>query len=135
MRKHFACVCSTAAVLIGFASLLGCGDSNGGVTVSGKITYDGNPVTSGLINFQPQGGRPLGGAIRADGTYSAEIPPGDYAVRIDAPAPLPQGFKEGDPVPDLPPLVPEKFANYDSSGLTATVKPDARNQTIDFNLP
>lgn len=116
------------------ATTVGCGDDVDTTTVQGAISFNGAPVTSGVINFQAQGGRPLGGAINADGTYSCDLPPGEYQVRIDAPAPLPEGLKEGDPLPNLPRLVPEKYAHFNSSGLTATVTNEAP-QTIDFNLP
>jgi hypothetical protein len=121
-------------LLAGLAALVGgCGGNGPTTEVSGKVTYEGKSVTSGLINFMPDQGRPLGGGIQPDGTYSFEAPPGNYQVRIDAPAPLPEGYKEGDPLPNAPRLVPEKFANYGSSGLTATVT-DEGGQTIDFNL-
>src|SRR4051794_32099560 len=76
----------------------GCGGDSKTV-VQGKVTYNGNPVTTGLINFQPDKGRPFGGAIQSDGTYTYELPPGNYKVRIDAPAANGGGVKEGDPVP------------------------------------
>jgi len=114
--------------------LSGCSSGNT-TTVTGKITYKGAPVPDGIINFMPSGGRPIGGPIQSDGTYSYELPPGDYQVRIDAPAPLPSGFKEGDPLPPASArLVPEQYASYNSSGLTATVD-DSGSQTIDFTLP
>jgi hypothetical protein len=117
------------------ASFIGCGPGAATKNVAGTITYQNKPVTSGLINFMPEKGRPLGGGIESDGTYSVKLPPGKYQVRIDAPAPLPEGFKEGMPMPKLgPPLVPEKYANFASSGLTATVS-DAGSQQIDFKLP
>jgi hypothetical protein len=115
--------------------LAGCSGGGDTTSVEGKVTYNGQPVTTGLINFMPKnGGRPLGGGINADGTYSFDLPPGEYQVRIDAPAPLPEGYKEGDPMPNLPPLVPEMYANYNTSGLTATVTGEGA-QTIDFDLP
>lgn len=117
------------------ATVVGCNHGGATKTVTGAITYQGKPVTSGLINFMPEKGQPLGGGIASDGTYSTSLPPGKYQVRIDAPAPLPEGFKEGMPMPKLgPPLVPEKYANFASSGLTATVSDESR-QTIDFKLP
>lgn len=117
------------AALIG-----GCGGGEPTTDISGKVTYNGQPVTSGLINFMPEKGRPLGGGLQSDGTYAFEAPPGNYQVRVDAPAPLPEGYKEGDPMPNLPRLVPEKYANYGTSGLTATVD-ESGSQTIDFTLP
>jgi hypothetical protein len=116
-------------------AFVGCGGDDDLKAVSGTVTYQGKPVQDGLINFVAQGSRPFGGSIEADGTYSVELPPGDYQVRVDTPPQFPPGFKEGDPLPKLPPRqVPEKFANFSSSGLTATVKADESTQTLDFKL-
>lgn len=114
----------------------GCdGSSGGGATVSGKITFEGKPVTSGLINFMPPKGRPLGGGIQPDGTYHFQLPAGHYQVRIDTPPAMPKGWKEGDPPPKLAKRkVPLKYGGYQSSGLSADVNDQKKSQTIDFEL-
>lgn len=116
---------------------IGCGSSGSTTTVAGKITHDGQPVTTGLINFMVEGGRPLGGGIGPDGGFSFDLPPGDYKVRIDSPPPLAPGSVEGQPAaPAGKPLVgqvPPKFANYETSGLTLTVGADSPQQQ-DFAL-
>src|SRR5262245_29496822 len=89
-------------ICLSFVGLAGCGKSGNTTTVSGNISYNGKSVPGGLINFLAQGARPQGGAINPDGTYSFELPPGDYQVRIDTPPPLPAGWKEGDPASKLP---------------------------------
>lgn len=127
-----------AAVLGVVAScglLAGCNGGEAEATVRGKVTFQDKTVDSGLINFLAPGGRPLGGGLQSDGTYELQAPPGEYRVRIDAPPPVPESWKEGDPPPKLGPrLVPEKFASYETSGLTATVTGEGE-QTIDFPLP
>ena len=116
-------------------SLAGCGGGQNGTVVQGKVTYDGKPVTGGLINFYATGARPLGGPLESDGSFEFELPPGEYKVRVDAPASLPEGWREGDPLPKLGPRgAPEKYADYNTSGLTATVTAENSEQTIDFNL-
>ena len=123
-----------AALAIVVLAFTGCGGGPNTTTVSGKVTVNGAPVSRGVINFQASGSRPLGSGISADGTYSVELPPGDYQVRIDAPPEVPAGYKEGDPLPRLGPrLVPEKYAGFSSSGLTATVGNEG-SQSIDFEL-
>jgi hypothetical protein len=114
----------------------GCGPGGSDVTtVRGKITVNGAAVSGGLINFLAAGARPAGGGINADGTYEFDLPPGEYQVRIDTPPALPAGYKEGDPLPVLPPRqVPEKYASFATSGLTAKVAAQGE-QTIDFSLP
>ena len=121
-------------LLVGVSALAGCSAGSDATAVSGKITVNGTPLSRGVINFQLAGRRPLGGGIGSDGSYSVELPPGEYQVRIDAPPELPPGYKEGDPLPKLGPRhVPEKYASFNSSGLTATVT-DERSQTINFDL-
>jgi hypothetical protein len=117
------------------ASVVGCNGGAATKSVTGTITYQNKPVASGIINFLAAKSRPLGGAIESDGTYSVKLPPGQYQVRVDAPAPLPAGFKEGMPMPTTSRLVPEKYANFTSSGLTATISDASGSQQVDFKLP
>ncbi len=65
--------CSTLAL-----GLVGCGGGGGEMTVapaSGKMTFNGGPVTGGSITLAPVGGgkgpagKPASGAIQNDGTF------------------------------------------------------------------
>jgi hypothetical protein len=136
-RQQRNCFHAVLALLgLSVVSLVGCGDGNNTTTVSGTISFNGKPITSGVINFLAQGARPQGGGINADGSYSFELPPGEYQVRIDTPQPLPEGWKEGQPLPKLPPRqVPEKYASFNSSGLKANITGNEDPQTVDFKLP
>ncbi len=132
-------VAKSSPLVVVMACLLlpvsGCGNGSGTATVSGKITYQGKPVTNGLINFMPSTGRPLGGGIRPDGTYEFRLPPGEYKVRIDTPPALPQGWKEGDPPPKMGPRqVPYQYGHFQTSGLTASVGPQDDILSINFEL-
>lgn len=127
VRSALAAFCGVAAL-----SLAGCG-GEARTAVEGKITYKGQPVTSGLINFQLNRGEVFGGSIESDGTYHFEMPPGEYQVRIDAPAPM-AAYIEGQPEPKPGPrLAPAKYANYATSDLKTTVGSDSP-QTVDFPL-
>lgn len=59
------------------------------VTVEGKITVDGRPLSPGWVTFLPiEGtvGRPAIGRVRADGSYVARgVPVGRLQVRVQAP--------------------------------------------------
>jgi hypothetical protein len=121
-------------VLIGGAQL-GCGGGAGNsTTVRGTISYNGKPVTFGAINFFRAGTRPLGGAINSDGSYECQLPLGEYQVRVDTPPPLPPNYKEGDPIPQTPRPVPEKYASFATSELKATITAESPQQ-LDFVLP
>jgi hypothetical protein len=66
---------------------LGCsGSKTAQAGVHGKITYNGKPVTGGIIAFIPEGsGGNYAGQINPDGTYQIdEVPNGTCSVTIDA---------------------------------------------------
>ncbi len=73
---------------LGLLSLVGC--SNNGqmptAPVSGRVTYDGQPVTGGQLMFDPKGegdapGKPGAAEIREDGTFTVSTyADGDGAV-------------------------------------------------------
>ncbi|WP_166827117.1 hypothetical protein [Thalassoroseus pseudoceratinae] len=107
-------------------------------TVSGTITYDGKPVTTGTVMFTPVGGGPPAtGQIQQDGTYNLKTyEEGDGAVlgehkvtivALDMGSGLPE---EAASEPRA--LIPDKYGRDTTSGLTATVT-DGEN-TIDFPL-
>lgn len=85
------------------AVCLGCGGS-GGVPVRGEVTYDGQPVDSGSITFQPAdgAGRSTGATIE-NGRYAitgeASPLPGKYTVNIRAALKTGKQVKAGPPFP------------------------------------
>jgi hypothetical protein len=78
MRSLMACL----AILVG---LVGCGRSDGLLTIRGTVTFDGQPVEEGSISLMPVDGRGVtGGGLISKGSYSAETSPGEMAVQIYA---------------------------------------------------
>lgn len=115
--------------------LVGCGGGTATNIVTGKVTYQGNPIPQGTINFRAADGKLFGGGLSADGGFEFELPDGDYEVRVDAPAPMPSGWKEGDPLPtNHKRLAPLKYANFGSSGLIASISADPSTHQLDFGL-
>jgi len=119
-------------------------------SVSGKVTYQGKPVTTGRIVFHPDDGRrPAMAAIEPDGSYKLTTFDsedgamlGKHRVTIKSTrtvgGPLPDDLKmEGQAAPaELPKLewlVPEKYSRKETTPLRAEVK-EGEN-TIDFDLP
>lgn len=108
-------------LLTSFSVLLaGCG-SDGTVqpksTVQGKVSYQGAPVTGGVVTFHStaeSGAAPAAGQINDDGTYKvSNAEPGPVRITIDT------SFQEG-----LPTYVelPAELSKPDTSGLTYDVK-------------
>ena len=76
---------ATLAVII-LVACCGCGAEPGTlgdlVSVKGKVTYKGQPLTSGVVHFEPDGyGRPATGKLQPDGSYTlSTMKEGDGAV-------------------------------------------------------
>jgi len=137
--RMFAFTC--LAILVALPST-GCGrkDTVKRYPVAGRVTLDGQPLSSGTVSFMTESGAVATGKIGADGAFRMVpfgasgdgVPAGRYKVVVCAPDPnalaamkLPDG-----PVPSL---IPERYNSPDTSGLEFEVKPDSQNQ-VDFTL-
>jgi hypothetical protein len=92
---------SALAALLSVMVLSGCsGEPN--ATVSGKVTYKGKPVTSGVVVLVGQGGQASApGVVREDGTYViTKAPVGPVKVSFDNPPPYlpPQAYQRQAPM-------------------------------------
>lgn len=141
-RRVAFCVVAVACF-----SVLGC--SHGEelpelVPVSGKITIDGKPLANASIVFMPADpkeeeglekvNRPHGTTNEA-GEYELEwnenaagAPPGQYKVIVMAVKPMADEDGEG-----MVWLIPQKYGNPRTSGLSATVKDDG-DSDLNFDL-
>ncbi len=110
-------------LLVAAVMLCGCGGSGKPEgSVAGKVTYNGNPVTSGTVNFLSTAGVGAQAPIN-NGTYQVNGPlaTGEYSVYVAPPLPTPQppGTK---PAPPPKFEVPAKYRDAKQSGLKVTVK-------------
>jgi hypothetical protein len=126
-----------SGVLLALVSfgLSGCGGKFG--SVSGKVTYQGKTLTSGLVIFVDKDGKvtqPAG--IEVDGTYAADnVPVGQVAVCVET-HPLSGGdggpnTPKDQPRPRYVPL-PAKYKDAKQSELTLDVKPGANVYNIEL---
>ena len=146
--------CAVIFACIALLPLLGCGEDDGigqRYSVSGKVTYKGELLKGGNVNFLPDAagvsGRGASGVIKA-GYYSMTtltpgdgVLPGKYKVGINAnytdmseAAKQPGGIYTGNKYagPRIK-VIPEKYTNPATSGLTFEVKPTSN--TFDIDLP
>ena len=90
--KSFAIAARPAGLVLISLIALGCNTGDAGrASVSGKVTFNGQPIATGQIVFEPSGSGRLGIAQIADGAYSMPPEqgptPGKYIVRITADRP------------------------------------------------
>jgi hypothetical protein len=80
-RARFA----AAGVLTVLIISIGCnsGNPDAPCRIEGKVTYNGNPVTGGLVYFHQSDGTKFSLPIFANGTYSGELKEGTYTVTVD----------------------------------------------------
>ncbi|HJZ53925.1 MAG TPA: hypothetical protein VKE74_03155, partial [Gemmataceae bacterium] len=126
---------TSAVVLVGAAVLLaaGCGSGEKPIDVSGKVTFKGEPVTEGSIQFiEDRTGRGAQVDLGPDGTYTASLFAGEYKVVVTPP--YIEDMSSGMPNPYYKKVknIPKKYHSTDTSGLSATVSRD--KTTHDFAL-
>ncbi len=96
-------VCAWFGVaLVATLTTFGCAEKKDEVTVSGKITIDGEPIPLGTVTFvATDGGTPTGGGAIKDGEYTASVPLGEKTVLVIGNRPAGQEPEYQD-VPDSP---------------------------------
>jgi hypothetical protein len=129
--------CAVAVAIVAFS---GCSGSNLPPVgqVGGVVTLDGQPLTKGQVQFVPDSskgtkGRMAVGLIGTDGRFKlTAFKPGDGALvgfhkvviicEEDMPA-----FDPKSPPPPPKSLIPVRYTDANTSGLTAEVKSAAKN--------
>ena len=112
--------------------LIGCRGNAPTGSVSGTVTYNGKPVSSGLVLFVNMK-TGIGASAELDTTGAYKVPSlwtGEYQVNLQTLTPSPAEMAEG-MQPKIP-NVPDKYLDLQTSGLTATVT-EGKN-SIDFTL-
>lgn len=126
-------ICAIASL----CAMIGCEASSDYLTVEGQVFYKEKPLAGATVVFQPADGPPSFGKSDGDGTFKIE--PNDRMkgariglnkVRISARVQPTNGESE---VALGRLITPERYATFESSGLTAEVKP-AGNEPFVFRL-
>jgi hypothetical protein len=114
-----------AALLV--IAVVGCGPSTG--TISGTVTVNAQPATSGIISFVPADGKsaPVTVDIHSNGQYSAQAVAGPKQVQISIPVVTGKRPEYNGPGAPLIEITEESVpAKYNSeTKLTFDLKPGA----------
>lgn len=146
---NFACRLCASLTILGGLLLGGLGGCNAGGgpdlgLVSGTVTLDGQPVSSGIISFVPdetRGSRgPVASAIiSTEGRYTLHAPGrrpgaviGFHKVAVACPETISSGESEGEESEDSQCSIPAVYASEETSPITVEVT--AGNNTIDVEL-
>jgi predicted small lipoprotein YifL len=145
-------------------SLAGCGTGGPNLApVTGKVNYKGAPVAEATVVFVSKSGVSAAGTTDASGVFTLATGPdigaavGDYQVSVrkkekreivadgqgssqtSSGPPMPGGSEmakmmQGKSIPEPKDLLPIKYADHTTSGLTATVTGDKSKDNFTFDL-
>lgn len=133
---------SVRLMVLGLAvAAFGCGAKEKLGRIHGKVSFQGQPVSEGLVLFSSaEKGVNMNSQLGADGVYEvimakgAGLPLGTYKVCVSPP---PAFVPIGEPAPKKPkeyPNIPAKYRNFNTSGLTVEVKDGDNPFDIDMKL-
>jgi hypothetical protein len=103
--------------------------------VAGKVTYQGKPLGFGTVTFFHPSGHAASAKIAADGTFTLNAYQGKNQVSIEcfeSDRPGSTKVRSRD-MSDNKSLIPDRYANYSTSGLTFEVKAEG-NDKAEFTL-
>ena len=126
-------------VLLGFVVAFGVSACSKGIrkiTVNGTVSYKGQKLSSGLLQFVGENGAYSASSIQPDGKYiMTDVVPGETKIGIMQ-TPESSGSSGGDTrpgSPKLPPVnLPEKFRNAETSGVKYTITADTRELHVEL---
>jgi hypothetical protein len=124
-----------AFLVVACLTFAGCTSDSGRYTVTGKVAYQGQPVEEGTITFEdPAAGQVNSATLAAGGTYSVELPAGDFRVSVSPPLVETKGGPDspGDMAPKKVANIPRKYWVPETSALSAKIAQDKK--TFDFDL-
>lgn len=124
---------SRLTILLFACIVSGCGGSGGKLTAkaSGKVQFQGAPVTEGMVNFfDPKTGQGAGVPLDSAGSFHVPdgLPIGTYKVSVLPPADETAAGAPQVTKPKEYPQIPQKYRSDTTSSLTAEVKRNVDNQ-------
>lgn len=130
--------------LLGLLALAGCSDSKKGFTLKGSVSYQGKPLSSGVVRLHMSENRMAMAMIQSNGSFEAtDVFPGEAKVTIEedpavqkrmamgggAGAARPPAAGEATSAP--PVAIPPKYKDVNTSDLVFTLK---RGEPLNIEL-
>ena len=130
MKRHRLSLLLSAVLLAG---CFGTGAAPFSV-VSGKVTLAGTPLTAGSLLLMTDDGQAATVELGPDGGYTVHCHPGNFKVAVTPPPPVdPLSVPAGTaPPPSNQSIIPRKYQDFASSGLSIDVK--AGDNTYNISL-
>lgn len=126
-----------ALAIVGIALILivGCGPKHPSMaSVKGKVLLNGQPMTSGSVGTVPTAGRGAHSDIHSDGTFELHTySAGDGALIGKHKVAVVAYDATGGKTPESEYgklIVPKRYANYETSGLTIDVQPGGNDDVV-----
>jgi hypothetical protein len=133
MRKRTPKLIALALAAVLLVPCGGCGSAGGAVPtlipVKGKVIYKGQPVSKGIVRFEPDGyGRMASGQLQSDGTFVlTTLKEGDGVVAGEHRVTI-EGFEKN----LARDRALKKYGSANISGLKAEVRPEKTEFTFDL---
>ena len=145
--KAFRRLAPLLVVALAVQALGGCARPTG--SVSGKVTYKGQPLAAGDVTFLGADQKPASSPIQPDGTYTiSQVAVGPAKVAVTPPikaASMPRGMKmdpgaiggpSGQPASapsqGKQPSIPEQYLDPNKSGVVCTVQRGSQEFNIEL---
>ena len=132
-KQHILAGLAAAALVV---TAPGCTDKGvKKVTVSGTVSYKGQPLHSGILKFVGPGGAYSAASIQPGGKYIiTDVIPGEVKVGVmESPSGSGSSSGEKGSTPPPPPVaLPEKVREPEKSGLTYVVTPETKELNIEI---
>lgn len=129
MRSASAVVLAGAVVVLAF----GCNSAEKPVEVTGKVTFKGEPVAEGDIQFvEDRTGRGAEVKLESDGAYKASLFAGEYKVVVTPPYIVDNSSGMPNPYYKKVKNVPKKYHSTATSGLSVKVSRESTKHDFDL---
>jgi hypothetical protein len=120
--------------LLVLTSIAGCGKKGNVAPVHGKVLLDGQPLTKGTVGTLPAAGRGANAVIQSDGSFSLRTFGKDDGASIGPHKVCVAAWEgTGGKGPEAAygkALVPQRYMNPETSGLTIDVPPEGKNDVV-----